>query len=210
MNRKLELGDAYNLGQPANHIKYYDEVAHSYDEEFVVEHKYIFPQFVGEHFLQLATRNDQPIADLGCGTGLVAETLGGKNLLIDGFDISSAMISKARGKNIYRQLQVADLTKTITNRIGTYGSLVSCGTFTLGHLGPQALKNCLGLAKPGGLCVIGINSLHFQKAGFEDFFAGCLREGKITRPNFKEVPIYEGNVGKDPIEIGNLVAFRIS
>ena len=209
MNRRLELGDAYNLGKPANHIKYYDEMAHSYDDEFVVEHKYIYPKIVGQHFLNLSIKNDQPIADLGCGTGLVAEPFAGKNMTIDGFDISPEMIGKAKEKNIYRHLQITDLTKPITNSLGKYGGLVSCGTFTLGHLGPQALDNCLRLAKPRAFCVIGINSLHFQNAGFEDFFKDNFREGKITKPNIKETPIYEGNIGKDPIEIGKLVDFRI-
>ena len=209
MNRKLDLGDAYNLGKPADHVKYYDEMAHSYDDEFVVEHKYIYPQIVGQHFLNFSTPKDQPIADLGCGTGLVAEPLACRNLTIDGFDISPEMIRKAREKNIYRDLQVTDLTKSIEHRLGKYGGLVSCGTFTLGHLGPPALENCLRLTKSEAFCVIGINSLHFQNEGFEDYFNETFRKGKISRPNIEEVPIYEGKINKDPIQIGKLVDFRI-
>lgn len=209
MNRKLDLGDAYNLGKPENHIKYYDEMAHSYDDEFVVEHKYIYPKIVGQHFLKISTKSDQPIADLGCGTGLVAAPFAGKDMIIDGFDISPEMIRMAQEKNIYRNLEVADLTQPIADRLGKYGGLVSCGTFTLGHLGPQALENCLRLAKTGAFCVIGINSLHFQNEGFENFFEDHFRNGIITKPNIKEVPIYEGNIVNGPIDLGNLVDFRI-
>ncbi len=208
MKPKLDLEDAYNLNTPENHASYYDEMAHSYDEEFVNEHKYIYPRLVGEHFLKYSNSDDQPIADLGCGTGLVAELFTGSDMIIDGFDISPAMIHKAKDKNIYRNLQIADLTRPITNSLRKYNGLVSCGTFTLGHLGPQALNFCLMLAKPNAFCVIGINSLHYHNEGFKDFFDKFWQRGQISKPNITKVPIYEGKVGNDPIVIGNLVDFR--
>ena len=66
-NSKLDLGDAYNLGKPANHAEYYDRMAQSYDDEFVVEHQYIYPQIVAKHFLEVSGKNDQPVADLVAG-----------------------------------------------------------------------------------------------------------------------------------------------
>ena len=208
-NSKLDLGDAYNLGKPANHVEYYDRMAQSYDDEFVVEHQYIYPQIVAKHFLEMSGENDQPVADLGCGTGLVGEHFADRNIIVDGFDISPEMIRKAREKCIYRNLQVADLTRPINDKIGKYGGLISCGTFTLGHLGPQTLEVCLMLARPGAFCVIGINALHFQNEGFGDFFENAFKNGKINRPDISEVQIYEGNTSTDSIDVGNLVSFRI-
>ncbi|MCY4184197.1 MAG: methyltransferase domain-containing protein [Rhodobacteraceae bacterium] len=208
-NNRLDLGDAYNLGKPARHVEYYDRMAQSYDDEFVVEHRYIYPQIVAKHFLEMSSENDQPVADLGCGTGLVGEHFADRNMIIDGFDISPEMIRKAGEKCIYRNLQVADLTRPINDKIELYGGLISCGTFTLGHLGPQTLEVCLMLARPGAFCVIGINALHFRNEGFGEFFDNAFKNGKITKPEVNEVQIYESNTGADLIGVGKLVSFHM-
>ncbi|MBP0575354.1 methyltransferase domain-containing protein, partial [Mycobacterium tuberculosis] len=47
--------------------------------------------------------------DLGCGTGLMAEALAGRVAHLEGVDLSSAMVAKARAKGLYADLRVADV-----------------------------------------------------------------------------------------------------
>jgi SAM-dependent methyltransferase len=53
------------------------------------------------------------ILDLACGTGRIGVWLKGRTSApIDGVDFTPAMLDKARDKGVYRELHVADITKT--------------------------------------------------------------------------------------------------
>ena len=199
---------AYRLGGPESHRRHYDNWAETYDSGFADAVGYIYPATVAERFLALAEPTDRPVADLGCGTGLAGVPFAGSGIAIDGFDISPGMLREARDKAVYRELQTADLTKPQGLPAGRYGGLISCGTFTLGHLGPPALMNALRMARAGALCVIGINSEHFTKAGFDRFFAELGESGAVGRPRFENVPIYAAKDGGGEVNTGRLAVFR--
>ena len=136
---KDKRDDAYRLKDSAAHRRHYDEWAGAYDEEFARATGYVYPNRVAERFLELAGPADDPVADIGCGTGLAGVALKGSGLTVDGLDISEGMLAEARKTDAYRQLFAADLTNPATFPGERYGGLISCGTFTLGHLGPDAL-----------------------------------------------------------------------
>ena len=54
-------------------------------------------------------RAELAILDLGCGTGLAGAAFKPLAARLDGVDLSPAMIEKARARQIYDHLQVADL-----------------------------------------------------------------------------------------------------
>lgn len=56
-----------------------------------------------------ANTTDTPIADIGCGTVLVASALNFPREQIDGIDISVEMLGVAEQKQLYRSLFEADL-----------------------------------------------------------------------------------------------------
>ena len=139
----------------------------------------------------------------------------GTGIAIDGFDISTGMLRVAQEKCVYRNLQAADLTNPLGLPAGRFGGLISCGTFTLGHLGPPALMNGLRMARAGALCVIGINSEHFGRAGFDRFFAELADNGSVDELRYEEVPIYaeSGHANKvkdytERVKFGKLAVFR--
>ena len=69
---------------------------------------------------------------------------------------------------MYRNLVVADLTGTIDLESDSYSGVVSCGVFTHGHLGPDALSELLRVTRPGSTGVIAVNSSIFETNGFRD------------------------------------------
>ena len=81
----------------------------------------------------------------------------------------------------------------------TIGSVVSTGTFTHGHVGPESFDELLRVTKPGGLFVISINSKVFLKNGFKDKFLKI--KDKISNPIFKEYNAHGDSENKKLNEI---------
>ncbi|MEM8836775.1 MAG: methyltransferase domain-containing protein [Pseudomonadota bacterium] len=127
---------------------------------------------------------------MGCGTGLVAEALKCAAEDIDGIDISEEMLEKARDKGLYRRAIQADLTGSLDAIKNDYGAVVSAGTFTTGHLGPEPLIPLLDITKNGALFVIGVNKAFFDKSGFGTFVSDMARKGLISDLKSIEVAMY--------------------
>ena len=70
------LENAYKLATPDDNKAYYDEFASTYDDDFATALGWHYPQAIASIYRDQATDQDRPIADVGCGTGLVAEALG--------------------------------------------------------------------------------------------------------------------------------------
>ena len=68
------------------------------------------------------------------------------------------------------------------------GAVVSAGTFTHGHVGPNAFDELLRITKPGGLFVISINSKVFIKDGFQKKFLKI--KNKISSPIFDKFKVH--------------------
>ena len=93
------------------------------------------------------------VLDLGCGTGLVADVFAGHVDVIDGVDLSSRMINRARAKGMYRNLVAADITDLPDSLDDDYGLVLAGDVLNyLGDLGP-ALRAAHARLVPGGLMV---------------------------------------------------------
>ena len=162
---KPDLDGAYALKTPEDSVKLYGDWAETYDDSFASASGYQLPEAVAEAF----ARGDGqgPVLDVGAGTGLVGVALQGLGVnLIDGTDISSAMLAEAAMKDCYENLFEGDLTGTLDVEDGTYQGIVSAGTFTHGHVGPEAFDELLRVAANGALFVLSINAEHFEACGF--------------------------------------------
>ena len=185
VEKKIKLDDAYSLKTPADSIKLYKKWAQSYDEDFALDSNYLSPKKISEFFNHYSNNNDTPILDVGAGTGLVGEILyktGNKKII--GIDISMQMLDQAKLKKCYYSLIEADLTKKIPLENNSIGAVVSAGTFTHGHVGPEAFDELLRITKPGGLFVLSVNSKVFIKNGFKEKFIEI--KNKISSLVFKE------------------------
>ena len=201
---KLEA--AYGLKTPADNISFYHDFAATYDEGFVADTGYVVPREVARVFLEHAGPDDRPVLDIGAGTGLLAESLGG--IEADGIDISAEMLAAAGAKGLYRNRIVADLTAGLEIADESYGGLVSSGTFTHGHVGPEALGELLRIARSGALFCLGINLAIFDSAGFGSAFVRLVASGRITPVDFREVRFYEGVEHEHAADRGVVALFR--
>jgi len=168
----MDLDRAYALETPEDSKALYRDWADTYDSSFAEHMDYIYPAAVAAVFAARAGRDVGPVLDVGAGTGLVGEALARLGRWdVDGLDISEQMLAVAMGKGHYRAVIPADLTRSLDIASGTYGAVISAGTFTHGHVGPEALDELLRIAKPTALFVLGINEEVYQANGFEQKFA---------------------------------------
>ncbi|MEX0502107.1 class I SAM-dependent methyltransferase [Alphaproteobacteria bacterium LSUCC0719] len=187
------LAGAYALQTPDQHVSYYRDFAAQYDSAFADGLGYVYPLAIAAALSDL-TRPPGRILDIGCGTGLVASAIHDRQpeAVLDGVDISPEMIEKAGEKDAYDSLFVADLTQDFSHLPTGYAAIVSAGTFTHGHLGPEPLAGLVDHCLSGAVAALGVNSVHFAAHGFQQSLDGLLARGRITVPQLREVPIYDG------------------
>ena len=211
----LGLDEAYAVEGPDANRELYASWAATYESEFIVESRYVYHQQVAEVFCDglSSTERSRPVLDAGCGTGIVGNELARLGVtVIDGIDISTQMLAKAGtkthdGRPSYRQLVEADLTGRIDLADETYDGIVSAGTFTHGHLGPDSILELLRVARPGAHCALGINSAHFDEFGFGDWLEQCRTDGHITKLRYELRPIYGGADEADPDQWARIAVF---
>lgn len=201
-----DLDAAYALETPDDNLRLYGDWADSYDHSFAQAMDYQLPTHVARTFAELG--GDGPVLDVGAGTGLLGEALRPLcDLDIDALDLSGEMLAVANSKGIYRKLIEADLTKSLPLAPASYGGVVSSGTFTHGHVGPDAIDGLLDAAKPGALFVLSVNAEHFEGRGFTEKFEALAPQ--IEDYHIKTVQIYgAGAEGDHAGSQGHLAVFR--
>ncbi len=196
-NRKLNVDDAYAIETPADSIQLYGEWADTYDLGFVEREGYIVHLRVAELLLRQRSLINGAVLDVGCGTGIVGECLreGGIEV-VDGVDISAPMLAEAGKKKtkdddpVYRKLIAADLTKRLDMPDNQYAGLISAGTFTHGHLGPDSLDELWRVAAAGAVCAIGVRDTHYKSMGFAEKLSIDFAAGTISKPDIAVVDMY--------------------
>ena len=126
--------------------------APTYDEDVFGRLGFIGSARIAELLVAHLPDRTLPVLDLGCGTGAVGVRLTELGVTtIDGVDLSPEMVAIAEGTGVYRALTVADITAASFDPAGLYAATVSAGTFTSGHVGPEAVPPLLEALEPGGL-----------------------------------------------------------
>ena len=183
-----DLRSAYALQTPDDSKALYRSWAATYDATFADAMGYAAPTRIAALF-DGRWQGGGCILDVGCGTGLVAEALTARP--VDGLDISAEMLAVAAGKDIYGRLIEGDLTARLKIPDQTYSGLISAGTFTHGHVGPEALDELTRIAAPGALFVFGINAEVFRELDFGAKLTALEGAEKISNVELVEGRIYE-------------------
>jgi len=158
----------YKLKTTDEVMKYYDEwgIKNKYDQD-MVEWNYTGPKECVEVFKKYTKDKNIKIFDAGCGTGLVGLELkkfGYNNY--DGADLSQKLLDLVP-KNLYKKLIKADLNKKIQSEDNSYDAVMCVGTFTFGHVKPNALEEFIRITKNNGLICFTINEGIYEEYGFD-------------------------------------------
>ena len=213
---QLGLDEAYAVETPDDSRRLYAKWADTYDSDFVEAKGYVYHENVVGVFRDAGGGAGGAVLDVGCGTGIVGVALGdvGEDI-VDGIDISPEMLRVAatkttvHGRPAYRDLIEADLTRRTELGEDSYAGIISVGTFTHGHLGPDSLDELLRIAAPRAVCAIGINEHHFAELGFDAWFAARTHEGRISSPDLIDVAIYEAMEGEHAGTRGMVASFQV-
>ncbi|OBQ95145.1 methyltransferase domain-containing protein [Mesorhizobium sp. AA23] len=87
----------------------FDHYADNFEQSLVGKLGYRMPEFLDRAIRAASPGRFRLALDLGCGTGLMGERLRPIVDRLEGYDISSSMLRKARAKGIYDKLSKSDL-----------------------------------------------------------------------------------------------------
>ncbi len=189
MPKLPNLSDAYALSSDDGIRALYDAWAQTYDAGFGEAMGYQLPRAVALAFA--GAGGVGPVLDFGAGTGLVADHLAHMRIgPIDAVDLSEKMLRVAQSKGHYRDLYSDDIFEPgHTLAPASYAGIVSAGTFTHGHVGPEGLRPLLALAAPGATCVLSVNAGHYDSAGFAPVLSAL--DTVFAEQKVQDVRIYD-------------------
>ena len=158
----------YKLKTTKEVMDYYDDWGENdkYNKD-MVNWNYTGPKETVNTFLKYEKNKDALIFDASCGTGLVGLELkkfGFKNF--HGADLSQKLLSTIPS-NLYKKLFKSDLNQSINLEDNTYDAIFCVGTFTFGHVKPNALDEFIRITKKGGLICFTINEGIYKDYGFD-------------------------------------------
>lgn len=128
----------------------FDKYADHFDEHLQGKLQYRAPQLLVDALMKLNPATPMDAMDLGCGTGLCGPLLRPAARTLVGVDLSPAMIDKARERNVYDRLDVADVVQALRDAPAGYDLLISADVIIyMGDLQPvfEAATTAL---RPGG------------------------------------------------------------
>lgn len=130
----------------------FDDFAREYDEK-LKSLDYRAPELLGAAIDTAldAARAPCDVLDAGCGTGLCAPVVRPVARCLTGVDLSPRMVDRARRRDVYDQLFVAELTAFLAAASSRYDVIISADTLVyFGDLAP-VLSAAAGALRGGGL-----------------------------------------------------------
>ncbi len=143
----------------------FDDMAEGYDEH-LRDLGYRGPELAREAIASAAgpPRQALDVLDAGCGTGLCGAVLRPYARHLAGVDLSDAMLARARGRGMYDELAVAELTAHLGAHPGAFDLVLISDTLVyFGDLG-AVLAATAGALRPGGLLVFTVESADDEHA----------------------------------------------
>ena len=179
----------YKLKTTNEVMKYYDEWGENnkYNKD-MIEWNYTGPKESVDVVKKYVNNKDALIFDAGCGTGLVGEELKKydyKNF--HGADLSKKLLDSVPEK-LYQKLIKVDLNQPINIKDNFYDVVMCIGTFTFGHVKPNALDEFIRITKNEGFICFTINEGIYAEYGFDKKIENLKKSNK-----WKEFEFFKSN-----------------
>lgn len=147
-------GDRRGAMPPAYVTALFDQYAPLFDGALIDQLRYRGPDLLRDLLARLQAPRPlhfASVADLGCGTGLVAHAFGGLYDRIAGVDLSPKMVAEARRKGLYTDLAVGDMLTFLEGAPpAAFDLVIAADAFVyVGDLGALCVAAARTLA-PGG------------------------------------------------------------
>ena len=108
----------------------FDDYASKFEHTLVQQLEYQTPRVLAEIVLKNHSGNTLgSVLDLGCGTGLAGVELKKFGCNLEGIDLSSSMLAKAKEKNIYTKLVHGDIVKYLSKAVLDFDYFISTDVF---------------------------------------------------------------------------------
>ncbi len=167
MNSKDFFETIYSAREPKDTRAIYDEWSETYDAS-VNGKGYATPARCAAALASFAKDKTSPILDFGCGTGISGLALRNEGFtVIDGCDLSQAMIAKAKERNIYRNLWQCGSTSDFRVPHGPYSQITAVGAIGLGAAPIDAFDVLFELLPPGGSITLSFNDHTLKDPHYE-------------------------------------------
>ncbi|MEM6464550.1 MAG: class I SAM-dependent methyltransferase [Pseudomonadota bacterium] len=156
----------------------YDLWAEKYDSDIGSFSDYLGPQNVAD----VARSHLDPCAkilDAGAGTGLVGEALkkaGFESLFAA--DYSPQMLEKARGKGVYHELFLCDLSRQTAFENASFDAVITCGTTS--QMPPFALREYCRIVRAEGYIIFAVVTGLWEENGYAAIFEELAAAGRIS------------------------------
>lgn len=136
----------------------FDHYAESFEESLVDKLGYRLPDFLDQAVRRARPGRFRLVLDLGCGTGLMGQRLRPVADRLEGYDISAAMLNKARAKGVYDLLAKADLQDFV--HTGPKADLVAAADVFI-YVGAldRVISRIAGLLADDGLFAFSVETL---------------------------------------------------
>jgi SAM-dependent methyltransferase len=137
----------------------------------------------GSHF----ARPGAEMLDAGCGTGLVGVALAelGHTRIV-GFDLSAGMLERSAARGVYAELHQGSLLDRLPFADGRFGSVLSVGVFTHGHVDGSAFAELARVTEPSGHI-----SITFREDSFDDLGHRIAQQRLIDDGTWEIVEVTE-------------------
>ncbi len=145
----------------------YKNWSKDYESDVINLAGYVGHLITSDLLLNYLRNTESIVLDAGCGTGLVGEILYKNNFRnIDGVDFSQEMLDIANQKKIYQSLKLVDLTKKLDYENDSFDAIICAGTFTCGHVGPEALREMVRITKQGGFICFTVRKQEWEASPY--------------------------------------------
>ena len=108
----------------------FDEYAYKFENSLLEKLEYQVPKIITGMIISNNPKSTLgSILDLGCGTGLIGESVKNLYTRLEGIDLSKLMLDQAKNKNIYNKLEHRDIVDYLSTEKLEFDYFISADTF---------------------------------------------------------------------------------